>query len=120
KADDRIIDVGGKPVKNVEGFMAQVREFKAGQEVQLVLMRGDKKVEAKVVPVQLPIFGLQPDYTDDKEGVLLKGVNDGDAAQKGGLKAGDRIVELNETSVKDLQGYMDALYTVRTGKQVEV
>jgi hypothetical protein len=121
KPDDRIVQIGDdKPVKNVEGFMSQIREFKAGDEVKLGVVRGDQTIKVKVVPVQLPVFGLRPDYNDDKEGMLLSGVVEGGAAEKAGLKAGDRIIELNGQSVKDLQGYMDSLYTMRPGKPAEI
>src|ERR1051326_5681678 len=119
KPNDRITAIAGKPVKNPDGFVAMFQESKAGEEVTLSIVRGDKKMDIKVVPVQLPVFGLRPDYDDDKNGLLLKGVAEGGAAEKSGLKAGDRIIEVNGQAIKDMQSYMDALYTVRPGKPVE-
>src|SRR5262249_4156259 len=41
-----------------------------------------------------PTLGIRPDYGDDDEGVLVGGVAEGRPAEKAGIKAGDRIVEI--------------------------
>ncbi len=48
-----------------------------------------------------PRLGIKPDYGDDKEGVLLSGVAEGEPASRAGLKAGDRIVEIAGQPVKE-------------------
>jgi hypothetical protein len=122
KPNDRVVQIADKPVKNAESFLTQSRAagLKAGEEVTLGVMRGDNRLDLKVTPVRLPTFGIMPDYADDGEGILLSGVADGGAAAKGGLKAGDRILEIGGHAVKNLDRYMDVLYTVKPTQPVEV
>jgi hypothetical protein len=48
KSGDVIISFGGKPVRNVQDYTAYLGEFKPGDEVEVVLMRGKEKVTVKV------------------------------------------------------------------------
>ncbi len=51
-------------------------------------------------------------------GLRLSGVRAGSPADKGGLKAGDVIVELAGAAVKDLYSYTDALYAHKPGEKI--
>jgi hypothetical protein len=53
-------------------------------------------------------------------GLRLTGVRAGSPAEKGGLVAGDIIVEFGGTPVTDLQSYSDALYSHKPGETVKV
>ena len=67
-----------------------------------------------------PRLGIRPDYGDDGEGVLLSGVTDGEPAAKGGLKEGDRIVEIGGKPVKSLEGYMALMRGYKRGDSLDV
>jgi hypothetical protein len=67
-----------------------------------------------------PRLGIRPSYDDDKEGVLLEGVAEGGAAEKAGLKAGDRITEMAGKPVKNLEAYMALLKGQKKGDSLEV
>ena len=53
-------------------------------------------------------------------GLKLTGVRAGSPAEKGGLLAGDIIVEFAGAAVTDLQSYSDALYSHKPGETVKV
>jgi Zn-dependent M28 family amino/carboxypeptidase len=72
------------------------------------------------MPGDFPKLGIRPDYTDDKEGVLVGGVTDGGPAARGGIKDGDRIVELGGRTVKSLEAYMSVLAGGKKGQEIEV
>jgi hypothetical protein len=64
-------------------------------------------------------LGTIPDMSGgDVPGLKLTGVRPGSPADKGGLAAGDVIVELGGKEVKDLYTYSDALYGHKPGEQV--
>jgi len=66
-------------------------------------------------------LGTIPDMaTGDTPGLKLTGVRAGSPADKGGLAAGDVIVEFAGREVKDLYTYSDALYAHKPGEEVEV
>jgi hypothetical protein len=50
KTDDRIIEVAGKPVNNLQAYMTAMGAQKKGTEVELTLMRKDQKLKVKVRP----------------------------------------------------------------------
>ena len=66
-------------------------------------------------------LGTIPDMAaSDTPGLRLTGVRPGSPADKGGLAAGDVIVQFAGREVKDLYGYSDALYAHKPGDEVEV
>ena len=50
KAQDIIVEIAGKPVTNIEAYMAAMAGQKADREIEIVVLRKDKKVTLKVTP----------------------------------------------------------------------
>jgi hypothetical protein len=65
-------------------------------------------------------LGVRPNYESDKEGLLLDGVNPGEAAEKAGLKAGDRIVEIAGKTVTNIETYMVIMSQQKVGQAIEI
>jgi S1-C subfamily serine protease len=61
-----------------------------------------------------------PDYTYSGAGVRADGVSAGKAAEKAGIKAGDIIIQLGETSINSLENYMQALGKFKKGDKTTV
>ena len=68
---------------------------------------------------QGPRMGIRPNYDSD-EGLVVDGVVPGGAAEKGGMKDGDVIVEIGGKPVKNIGGYMAAMSTQKAGTVMEV
>lgn len=51
KAGDKVIMLAGKEVRNANDYTVVLGEMKAGQEYEIVVMRGTEKITTKVVPV---------------------------------------------------------------------
>lgn len=62
-------------------------------------------------------LGTIPNYADTTDGLLLDGVRDDSPAAKGGLKAGDRIVKIGNTDVKNVYDYTQALGEMKAGQE---
>jgi hypothetical protein len=66
-------------------------------------------------------LGTIPDMAaGDTPGLRLTGVRPGSPADKGGLAAGDVVVQFAGREVKDLYSYSEALYAHKPGDEVEV
>lgn len=66
-------------------------------------------------------LGTIPDMAaSDQFGLKITGVRAGSPAEKGGLQAGDVIVEFGGKAVKDLYAYSDALYSHQPGDEVQI
>ena len=91
----------------------------------------DGKLSYKRVAAPLPSgdrrswgasLGTVPDYADkgDVAGVLLSGVRPNGPAEKGGVKAGDRIVKIGGTEVRTVHDLVFVLQSGVPGDQVAV
>ncbi len=67
-----------------------------------------------------PYFGSIPDLGNDAPGYALSGVSGGSPADKGGVKAGDVIVELSKNKITNLDDFDLALRKFKSGEEVEV
>jgi hypothetical protein len=67
-----------------------------------------------------PYFGSIPDFGAETEGYALQGVAPGSPADKGGLKAGDVIVQLGADQIGSLDDFDLALRKYSPGEQVTV
>ena len=65
-------------------------------------------------------LGTIPDFAYAGTGVRLEGVVAGSAAERGGLLAGDVLVELNGQPIADLRAYSDALKRLSAGDHVRL
>ncbi len=50
KEGDRIVEIGGKPVKNLTGYMVVMGRHKRGETIEIAILRGGKKMTVKVKP----------------------------------------------------------------------
>lgn len=65
-----------------------------------------------------PRIGIRPAYDNDKDGVLISGVTEKMPAEKAGLKAEDRIIEVNGVPVKTLEVYMTQMARFKKGDKI--
>jgi serine protease Do len=65
-------------------------------------------------------FGVIPNATDSKGGVLVDEVFANTPAAVAGLKAGDRIVAVGGQAAEDLQTYLHVIRALPVGEPVEV
>jgi hypothetical protein len=123
KSGDRIIEIAGKPVKNLQAYMTTMSAQKPGDMIELTLMRGDKKLSVKVTPANSPVprIGIRPSYGDESDkGLLVDGVTEGGPAAKAGIKTNDRIIEIAGKPVTNLETYMTAMGAQKRGVEVEM
>ncbi len=67
-----------------------------------------------------PYFGSIPDFGTEKPGYALSGVAPGSPAEMGGLKAGDRIIQLGQNKIENLDDFDANLRKFSPGETVEV
>jgi len=114
---------------NVEG-MRRIAEIV--EEITLALSTTEKRPEFVRVTgpaptsgsttMRGPTLGIMPAYAEDdkQEGVVLDGVSPGRPAEKAGLKAGDRIINISGKPVKNMQNYMTVMNGFKKGDKIEV
>jgi S1-C subfamily serine protease/photosystem II stability/assembly factor-like uncharacterized protein len=134
KAGDVVTAIDGKKVADAKGLAAELAGKAAGDKIKLTLTREGKEqtVELALAPnpragqagggggqaaaggptVLMP--GFVPEITDD--GIKVRSLPAGGAAEKAGLKAGDLVVAVDGQEVSNFADLMRAL---RIGPRVE-
>ena len=65
-------------------------------------------------------LGVVPDYLYDGDGMRVDGVTDGKPAADAGMKKGDIVVKLGDSTVVDMMSYMRALSAFKKGDRTVV
>lgn len=106
KAGDVIIEANGRKVERQAQLKHAIGPFYAGDVVQLVALRKDQRIEAKVelvdklVPYEHPFLGILP--ARDAAGVMVRWIYPDSPAAKAGIKIGDKITHIMGQPVADL------------------
>lgn len=88
--------------------IAQI-EFRESTTVQPQMMNRDGAT-----------LGVLPDYSFSGDGFRVDGVREGQPGYRGGMEAGDIIIQLGDFSVSDIYNYMEALREYEKGDQIVV
>ena len=65
-------------------------------------------------------LGTVPNYSDQSDGMKLDAVRPGSPAEQAGLRAGDLILKLGKTPIKNVYDYTYALGELSPGEEVDV
>ena len=65
-------------------------------------------------------LGVVPDYMYDGKGMKIDGVSEDKPAQKAGLKKGDIVIQLGDSTIVDMMSYMKALSAFEKGATTKV
>ncbi|MDA0313844.1 MAG: M28 family peptidase [Bacteroidetes bacterium] len=65
-------------------------------------------------------MGVVPDYLYDGKGMRVDGVSEGKPAQAAGLQKGDIVIQLGDSTINDMMGYMRALSIFKKGDSTQV
>ncbi len=78
------------------------------------------KNESEDVPRFKVALGVMPDYLFDGKGMRIDGITEGRPAATAGLKKGDVVVQLGDSTVVDMMSYMRALSAFEEGNSTKV
>jgi len=124
KPGDRICEIDGRNITGYDEYQLTLNRSQ-GKTLKFKLLRDGKTVEVEVAPHPVP--GLKKDAElyliginfnpDNEREIEISGIIAGSAAEKAGVKPGDRALELNGAPVKDIPAFQK---TVRESKDKPV
>ncbi len=117
QAGDTIVEINGKPVTRQAQLKQELNRFYAGDKIRLVVMRSDQRIENeielidKLQPYEFPFLGILPlrPVAGEPKGLIVRYVYPDGPAAKAGVQAGDRIVSIGKTEIKDAAGAAERL-----------
>jgi serine protease Do len=141
KRGDVIVEFDGATVDKMTQLPRIVAEHSPGEEVEVVVLRKGKEKTLTVTlgelkdaeglvgqaPVEedlgLTVQEVTPDLQkhlglDERQGVVISGVEPGSPAAEAGLRRNDVILEVNREQIEDLDDYRSALRQARGAESV--
>ncbi len=119
KEGDRIIEVGGVPVRSADDVGRSARDF-AGNPMSVVILRDGKQVDTTVTPRVNPPQGEGPTGVGVSEAlvsnVLVTAVAPGSPGAAAGIAPGDAIVSVGDVDVTDQFAFASGIEAGSGGK----
>jgi len=125
KPKDSIIEANGEKIARVAQLKHVIGRKYAGDNVKLVVKRGDQSLPlemslvGELVPYEVPFLGILPSR-NVADGVEVRFVFAKSPAEQASLTRGDRIIRLNQTDIKDARSLTDLVGRGRPGDKVSV
>jgi len=127
KAGDRIVKVDDVQVARQVQLKHALGNRYAGDKVRLVVMRDDKRIEVtaeltdKLEPYEHPFVGILPMRSPQSQpGVVVRYVYPGSPAAEAGVAVDDRLVELAEKPIADVNGALEMLANHEPGEEISL
>jgi serine protease Do len=137
KPGDIILEVNGKPVKSVTDLQFEIMKTKPGNKVNLLVLRGDKKLSTEVtigeysssveregqeIYYNLGLILRNPTEEELKQfnaqyGVLVVNVYPGSPATEAGVKPGMLILRVNNKPVHSVEEFKQLVEELAKGKK---
>lgn len=120
KPSDDIAKIDAAGGVKVAGLVTDVAVSLAGRQERLAYKSAPAPVPRGDLRASGASLGTVPDYAGDgRPGVLLAGVRPGSAAEVGGLKRGDLLVELAGAEIRDIHDLMFVLRRAKPGEKAD-
>ncbi len=124
RAGDTIVEIDGLPIERQAHLKHALGKHYAGETVNVVVRRDDKRIAAdielveKLVPYDRPFLGILP--RRDEQQIVVRYVYPESGAANAGLAVGDRIVRLDEIDVADTEALTQAIVNLEPDNKVQV
>ena len=107
-------------MKVISDLVHPIMEEFANTPEKLVFQPVELEEQSMPVAEIKVTLGVMPDYAHEGEGLKIDAVIDNRPGAKAGMLAGDIVVDIGGTAVKDIYAYMEILSKLDSGSKVEV
>ncbi|HXG67096.1 MAG TPA: M20/M25/M40 family metallo-hydrolase [Blastocatellia bacterium] len=119
KPSDTADKVNAEGVRQIAEFVREIAVSVANENERIAFTRVKRETPTAGRGFRV-YLGTVPSYVDQTDGMKLDGVRPESPAEKAGLRAGDVIIRLGKTAIKNVYDYTNALSELRAGEEVEV
>ena len=107
-------------MKVISDLVHPIMEELANTPEKLVFQPVDLEEQSMPVAEIKVTLGVMPDYAHEGDGLKIDAVIDNRPGEKAGMLAGDIVVDIGGTPIKDIYAYMEILSKLDSGDKVEV
>ena len=124
KPDDKIIEVEGMPINRQAQLRHALGRRYAGDIVNVVVLRGDKRVETdieltdRLEPYARPFLGILP--MRDSQDLKVRFVFPGSPAAKAGLSEGDVITAIQDHKIANAEALRERILAFDPEQEVKI
>jgi Do/DeqQ family serine protease len=127
KRGDVILSLEDVPISSPSDYRDALGEYTAGDTLRLKIFRKGRNLTVSAIPSPFPLdyaqellyrrVGIEVDQVDEgtrkkyglKKGVFIKSVRPDSSAAEYGLRAGDLLLKINNTSIEDIESFNKAI-----------
>jgi len=121
KKGDSILSLNDIPVNSSYDYYDLVVRFRAGDQLELAVQRGDEVKKIKVKVAQIWPGNLGFDSTEgNKKGVVIIDLDPTGGARKAGMTLGDTILKIGKTKIKKLEDVAKSQKGLLSGEKVKI
>ena len=119
KPSDTADKINVEGLRQIASFVGRVAVDVANEPARIAFNR--VKVQSRPAGGGFRVYlGTVPNYSDQSDGMKLDGVRPGSPGERAGLKAGDIVIKLGKTPIKNVYDYTYALGELRPNEEVEI
>ncbi len=107
-------------MKVISDLVYPIMEEFANTPEKLVFQPVELEEQSMPVAEIKVTLGVMPDYAHEGDGLKIDAVIDNRPGEKAGMLAGDIVVDIGGTPIKDIYAYMEILSKLDSGDKVEV
>jgi S1-C subfamily serine protease len=105
----------GRVIEMIAAITADLRETPEAPQYVAIAESRPSRTGLKVR------MGVMPSYAEDEQaGMQIDGVSPGSPAEKAGLKSGDRLLMIGDTSINNVYDLMDAMAKYEPGNEANL
>jgi serine protease Do len=115
RAGDKIVEADGTKIERQVQLRHVLGKHYAGDQVQLVALRGKERVEATIElvdhldPYEYPMLGILPMRGTSDQGIEVRFVFPESPAAKAGIAAGDRLIQAGGAAVTTVEALQNTI-----------
>ena len=118
---DVIVAFNGEPVTSAQGLVAAVEKVGLGESFKITVVRGSKHFELNELKAATTFLGVDvQDQEEGGKGALVVEVAPGSPAAKAGLRKGDLIVAVDDTTIGKTDDLLEAVGVQSPGDEIQV
>jgi regulator of sigma E protease len=99
RSGDKIVKINDKNIATWDQYINELNRMK-DDTIKVTVLRNQKELDFIIKPAKQRFIGIAPEIKNSVPSTTISNVNNGFPAQKAGIKSGDKIIKINNKTIK--------------------